>query len=165
MASETKQTKHAAKTLHRLQSEQIERSGQIGSLRSKLEKRSRQWQTLEVKMAKLERAAYGPGPDGHPVAASPKARRPARLIVNLDSGSFAQVAESPETLVVLLRTHGIQAEVYLKTSTKAVRAWVREAVKQHEALVIVAGGDGTIEDAAVELIGSDTVLVHCRPAP
>jgi diacylglycerol kinase (ATP) len=48
--------------------------------------------------------------------------------------------------------------VYLKTSTKAVHAWVQEAVERNEALVIVAGGDGTIEDAAVELVGSDTVL-------
>jgi diacylglycerol kinase (ATP) len=158
MASETKQTKKAAKTLHRMQREQIQRARQIGTLRGKLEKRSRQLQTLEAKMARLERQAYGPGPDGKPVAASPKALRPARLIINPGSGSFAKTAESPERLVALLRTHGIQAEVYLKTSTKAVHAWVQEAVKQHEALVIAVGGDGTIEDVAVELVGSDTVL-------
>jgi diacylglycerol kinase (ATP) len=158
MASETKQTKKAAKTLHRLQCEQMQSARQIGSLRAKLEKRSRQLQTLEVKMAKLERRAYGPGPDGQPVAASPKALRPARLIINPGSGSFAKQAESPERLVALLRTHGIQAEVYLKTSSKIVHTWVREAVKQNEALVIAVGGDGTIEDVAVELVGSQTVL-------
>jgi diacylglycerol kinase (ATP) len=141
-----------------MQGEQIQRARQIGNLRGKLEKRSRQLQTLEAKMARLERQAYGPGPDGKPVAASPKALRPARLIINLDSASFAQKCETPEKLVALLRTYGIQAEVYLKTSTKAVHAWVRQAVEHHEALVIVAGGDGTIEDAAVGLVGSDTVL-------
>jgi diacylglycerol kinase (ATP) len=158
MASETKQTKLAAKTLHRLQREQMQWARQIGNLRNKLEKRSRQLQTLEAKMATLERRAFGPGPDGQPVAASPKTLRPARLIVNSNSGSFAQQAETPEKLVALLRTHGIQAEVYLKTSTKAVHQWVREAVKQNEALVIAVGGDGTIEDVAVELVGSETVL-------
>ena len=95
MASETKQTKKAAKTLHRLQGEQIHRARQIGSLRAKLEKRSRLLQTLEAKMARLERQAYGPGPDGKPVAAKPKALRPARLIINPDSASFAEQCESP----------------------------------------------------------------------
>jgi diacylglycerol kinase (ATP) len=158
MASETKQTKKAAKTLHRLQREQMRRARQIGSLRGKLEKCSRQLQTLETKMARLEHQAYGPGPDGRPVDAGPKALRPARLIINPNSGSFAQQCETPEKLVALLRTHGIRAEVYLKTSSKAVHAWVREAVKQNEALVIAVGGDGTIEDVAAELVGSDTVL-------
>ena len=158
MSSETKQTKKAAKTLHRLQAEQVQSARQIGNLRGKLEKRGRQLQALELKMAKLERRAYGPGPDGRPVAASPKTLRPARLIINADSGSFAQQAGTPDKLVALLRTHGIQAEVYLKTSTKAVHQWVQEAVKQNEALVIAVGGDGTIEDAAVKLVGSQTVL-------
>ena len=40
--------------------------------------------------------------------------RPARLIINPNSGSFAKQVESPEKLVAMLRAHGIQAEVYLK---------------------------------------------------
>jgi diacylglycerol kinase (ATP) len=158
MTSETNHTKKAAKTLHRLQGEQMQGARQIGNWRSKLEKRSRQLQTLEAKMARLERQAYGPGPDGQPVDAGTKALRPARLIINPDSGSFAQQGETPEKLVALLRTHGIQAEVYLKTSSKAVHQWVREAVRQNEGLVIAAGGDGTIEDVALDLVGSDTAL-------
>ena len=159
MASEPKQGKKAAKALHRLQGEQVEWVREIGGLRRKLEKRSRQLQTLEVKMAGLERQAFRPGnPDDQPATVNPKTLRPARLIINPDSGLFARQAESPERLVALLRAHGIQAEVYLKTSTKIVRAWVREAVKQNEALVIAVGGDGTIEDVAVELVGSQTVL-------
>ena len=58
----------------------------------------------------------------------------------------------------MLRAHGIQAEVYLKTSGKAVRQWVREAVDKNEALVIAVGGDGTIEDVALSLVGSRTAL-------
>lgn len=158
MSSESKQTKKAAKTLHALQDKQLAWADEIGSLRGKLEKRGRQLQTLEAKMAQLERQAFGPGPDGKPVAAGPKTLRPARLIINPDSASFARLARTPEDLVALLRTHGIQAEVYLKTSSKTVRQWVREAVKNHEDLVIAVGGDGTIEDVAFELVGSDTVL-------
>jgi len=158
MSSETKQTKKAARALHRMQGKQLAWADEIGDLRGKLEKRSRQLQTLEVKMASLERQAYGPGPDGKPVATRAKALRPARLIINPGSGTFEKLAGSPENLVALLRNYGIQAEVYLKTSTKAVHGWVREAVSQKEALVIVAGGDGSIEDVAVELVGSDTVL-------
>jgi len=115
-------------------------------------------QTLEVLMAELERRAYGPGPARQPVAANPKALRPARLIINPDSGSFARQAESPERLVALLCAHGIQAEVYPKASTKIVQAWVRQAVKNNETLVIAVGGGGTIEDVAVGLVGSQTVL-------
>jgi len=158
MSSESKETQKAAKVLHRMQDQQLAWADEIGSLRGKLEKRSRQLQTLEAKMANLERLAYGPGPDGQPVAAGPKALRPARLIINPGSSSFARLAETPEKLVARLRNYGIQGEVYLKTSTKAVNAWVREAVDQNEALVIAVGGDGTIEDVAVELVGSDTVL-------
>ena len=158
MSSETKQTKKAAKVLHRMQGKQVAWADEIGSLRGKLEKRSRQLQTLEAKMARLERQAYGPGPDGKPVATGPKALRPARLIINQESASFAQMAETPEKLVARLRTFGIQAEVYLKTSSKTVHAWVREAVDNNEGLVIAVGGDGTIEDVAVELVGSNTVL-------
>jgi len=158
MSSESKQTKKAAQVLHRMQGKQLARAEEIGNLRGKLEKRSRQLQTLEAKMTQLERQAFGPGPDGKPVAAGPKALRPARLIINPGSASFAKMAGSPEELVARLRTYGIQAEVYLKTSTKAVYGWVSEAVKNKEGLVIAVGGDGTIEDVAAKLIGSDTVL-------
>ena len=159
MTSEPKQIKKPAKALHRLQGEQVEGVRVIGGLRRKLEKRNRQMHTREAEMAELERQAYTPGTSGgQPAAVRPKRLRPARLIINPDSGSFARLAESPEKLVAILRAHGIQAEVYLKTSSKEVRAWVREAVKKNEALVIAAGGDGTIDNVAGELVGSRTVL-------
>src|SRR5690349_4581258 len=105
MSSETKQTKKAARALHRMQGKQLAWADEIGDLRGKLEKRSRQLQTLEVKMASLERQAYGPGPDGKPVATSAKALRPARLIINPGSGTFEKLAGSPENLVALLRNY------------------------------------------------------------
>jgi diacylglycerol kinase (ATP) len=159
MASEKKQIRQAAKVLHRLQRKQAKSVRRIGSLRGKLEKRSRQMQTLEVKMAKLDQRVHGlRNPDGQPVAQYAKGLRPARLIINPNSGSFAQQVESPEKLVAMLRAHGIQAKVHLKTSGKEMRQWVREAVDHNEALVIVVGGDGTIEDVALPLVGSQTAL-------
>jgi diacylglycerol kinase (ATP) len=158
MSSQSKQAKKAARVLLRLQGQHLTRAKEIGNLRGKLEKRSHQLQTIEVKMTRLEREAYGPGPDGQPMVVRANSLRPARLIINPESASFVAMAGSPDDLVARLRAHGIQAEVYLKTSTKAVHAWMREAVKQNEGLVIVAGGDGTIEDAAMALVGSDTVL-------
>ena len=159
MTSELKPDHRAAKTLHRLQRKQVEGVRVIGGLRRELEKRDRKMHTREEEMAELERQAYASGnPDNQPEAAKGKRLRPARLIINPQSGSFAQQAESPEKLVARLRAHGIQAEAYLKTSSKEVRAWVREAVKNDEALVIAAGGDGTIEAVAAELVGSQTVL-------
>ena len=104
MASESKQIKQATKTLHRLQDEQVKSVRQVGSLRGKLARRSRQMQSLEEKMAKLEQRVYGlRNPGGQPIAQFAKGLRPARLIINSKSGSFAKLVESPEKLVAMLR--------------------------------------------------------------
>ena len=159
MASESKQIKQAAIALHRLQRKQAKSVMRIGKLRGKLEKASRKMQKLEMKIARLEKRVYGlRNPGGQPVAETSRGLRPARLIINFESGSFAKQVESPEKLVAMLRAHGIQAKVYRKTSSKAVRKWVREAVDDNEALVIAVGGDGTIEDVALSLVGSRTAL-------
>ena len=159
MASEAKQMRQAGKALHCLQRKQAKSVRRIGSLRGKLEKASRKMQRLEIKAALLEQRVYGlRNPGGQPTAQPAKGLRPARLVINSNSGSFAQQVGSPERLVARLRAHGIQAEVHLKTSGRAVHEWVREAVNQHEALVIAVGGDGTIEDVAVSLVGSRTAL-------
>lgn len=159
MASQSKQIRKAAKALHRLQDEQVKSVRRVGSLRGKLEKRTRKMQALEIKTAQLEQQVYQlSNLGGQPVARVVKGLRPARLIINPNSGSFAQQVESPEKIVAMLRAHGIKTQVYLKTSSKAVRKWVREAVDNNEALVIAVGGDGTIEDVAMSLVGSRTTL-------
>jgi YegS/Rv2252/BmrU family lipid kinase len=61
-------------------------------------------------------------------------------------------------MVGCLREHGILAGIDFKTSGKAVRELAKEAVDHGEELVIVAGGDGTIEDVASQLVGSKTTL-------
>ena len=159
MASESKQISRAAKALHRLQAEQSKSVRRVGSWRAKLQKTSRKMQPLEVKMAQLEQHVHKlRNPAGQPIAQYAKGLRPARLIINPTGGSFAQQVGSPEKLVAMLRAHGIQAQVHLKTSGRAVREWVREAVDNHETLVIAVGGDGTIEDVALALMGSRTTL-------
>jgi len=159
MASESKQIRRATKALQRLQGKQAKSVRRVGSLRDKLEKASRQMQILEMKMAKLEQRVHGlRNPGGQPIAEYAGGLRPARLIINPNGGSFAAQVKSPERLVAMLRAHGIQAEVYVKTSGKEVRRWVREAVDNNEALVIAVGGDGTIEDMALSLVGSRTAL-------
>ena len=159
MTSEAKQISRAAKELHRLQDEQAQAVKRVGRLSSKLQKASAKAQTLEAGIAQLEQRVYGlRHPGGQPMAALATGLRPARLIINAKGGSFAEQAGSPENLVSRLRAHGIQAEVYLKTSSRAVRQWVREAVENEEALVIAVGGDGTIEDVALPLVGSRTAL-------
>jgi diacylglycerol kinase (ATP) len=164
MVSETKQIKKMSKALHRLQIKQAGSVRRAGSLRAKLDKLTRKLASSEYKMVQLEQHEYALRSSSHaagdPAALSQSANRlrTARLIINPESGSFAQKIGTPEKLVAMLLDHGIQAEVYLKTSSKAVRRWTREAVDQKEELVIAVGGDGTIENVALSLLGSRTVL-------
>lgn len=159
MASESKQIKQAAKSLHGLQAQQAKSVRQIGSWRGKLDSATRKMQNREVKMAQLEQQVYGlRNPGGQPVAQYTKGLRPARVIINSKSTGFDKEIGSADNLVAKLRAHGIQAQVHMKTSSRGVRQWVREAVANDEALIIAVGGDGTIEDVALSLVGSRTVL-------
>lgn len=159
MASQLKKIKQATQNLSRLQKEQSRFVRRIGGLLAKSEKAARKTQKLETKIAHLEpslSALYKLRT--LPMPKDAKYFRPARLIINTNAGSFAEKIGTPENLVSMLLLHGIQAHVQLKTSSKAVRSWVRAAVKKKETLVIVVGGDGTIEDVALSLVGSSTML-------
>ncbi len=154
MASTSKKVKRSLKALQRLQEKQAKSVGRLAGLRKKLEKRNRKVQALELEMARLEQQIHAAGQQ----ASLNKGLRRARLIVNPNCGSFAAQVGSPEKLVEMLLAHGIQAEVFIKTSSKAVRWWARQAARKGLPLVIVAGGDGTVEDAARGLVGSRTAL-------
>ena len=159
MASESKKIRKAAKALHHLQLEHGKSVRQVGGLRGKLEQANREMKTLEVKIAQLESLVHGLRSTGDPVVnQKPKGLRPAILIINPKSGTFEKKVESPEKLVAMLRAHDIQAKVQLKTSSKEVRQWVRKAVAKNVGLIIAVGGDGTIEDVALPLIGTRTTL-------
>ncbi len=80
-----------------------------------------------------------------------------RLIINPTSGP----AENPQLLTDLkkaLQTQGIQAEVCTTTPDEDGEGLAAAAAKEGAKLVIVAGGDGTIEAVARGLLHSQTVL-------
>ncbi len=131
----------------------------VEATQAKLEKRTRKLRALESKIAKLEQSA-------HKHATAPSDRAPkssgnlrvARLIFNPDSGADSKDPNSLEKIVDLLRAHGIRAKVDIRTSGKTVRHFAKAAADNKEELVIVAGGDGTIEEAASQLVGTKTTL-------
>ncbi|MGE5263436.1 MAG: diacylglycerol/lipid kinase family protein, partial [Acidobacteriota bacterium] len=116
---------------------------------------------LEAKMAQLERLTAEPQKRrmGQASAAKDENLRRARLIFNPKSGEESgKNSKELVDMVSRLRAHGILAGIGLKTSGKAARDLAKEAVENNEELVIVAGGDGTVEDVASQLIGSKTTL-------
>jgi YegS/Rv2252/BmrU family lipid kinase len=108
----------------------------------------------------MEREAHAPAldADGKPILTiDAAALRPVRLIFNPKSGLMKKAATLDE-VVEMLRRHGLQAEVVVKMSGKVARAAAKAAADNKEELVIAAGGDGTIEDVATQLVGTNTVL-------
>lgn len=126
----------------------------------RLERRKAKLVAMETRIADLENELSAPRKSKLGKRASSDGElKPARLIFNPSSGRDAEDnAARLAKLVNNLRAHGIEAKVGLKTSGAAARDLARKAVKSGEALVIVAGGDGTIGDVAAELIGKDIVL-------
>ncbi len=165
MATDDKERLKAVKGLHRAQEKHTALLGEVEKARAKMDKRKRKLQTLEAKIARLERASAEPKEklgqptaNGHPVNKTDNLRR-ARLIYNPESGGeSANDSRRLVEIVSRLREHGILAGIDLKTSGKVARDLAKAAVENGDDLVIVAGGDGTIEDVASELVGSKTTL-------
>jgi YegS/Rv2252/BmrU family lipid kinase len=127
--------------------------------RAKVEKRAAKLQKLEVNVAKLERRLHlGQGDANEQTKDKNTALRRARLIFKPTEGVNDRGAQQLEEIVTCLRANGILADAVLKTSGKAVRAISKEAAANRDAMVIVAAGDGTIEDVAFQLIGTKTAL-------
>jgi diacylglycerol kinase (ATP) len=61
-------------------------------------------------------------------------------------------------LVALLAAHGIRADVRVKLRKSQARDEARAAARRGYAVVIAAGGDGTVEAVARGLVGSRTAL-------
>ncbi len=160
MASDNKSHRDALQALEKAREKHKVLMTKIEKTQAKLEKRTRKLAALEARIAQLEHAAAEPDKRRLGQAAgSDKDLRRARLIFNPDSGgnrndNGKRLAE----IVATLREHGIVAGIGLKTSGKAARELAREAVENGEKLVIVAGGDGTVEDVAAQLVGSKTTL-------
>ncbi len=88
----------------------------------------------------------------------PSELRHARIIFNPKSKCASNGTYRPDQIVACLRGYGIEAEIMMKTSGKAARTLVKQAVTDGVKLLIVAAGDGTIEDITGQLVGTETTL-------
>jgi diacylglycerol kinase (ATP) len=91
---------------------------------------------------------------------TPGLQRPtrAKLIFNPGSG---QPGESPQQLVSILsemQNQHILPEVFVVNPGCQLEAEVRSAIRAGIKLIIVAGGDGTIDSIVGALVGSDAIL-------
>ncbi len=82
----------------------------------------------------------------------------AKLIFNPASGNPAESAVQLLELLRQLQTVNIQAEVLVVQPEMRLNALARNAVRDGAKMVIVSGGDGTIENVALGLVGSPTTL-------
>ena len=144
----------------RLQGEHKRLLEKVENAVARFERRRGRLLALEDQIADLERRISAPRKQrrGKRSAGEGKLTR-ARLIFNPTSGrkdedNAARLAK----IVSGLRAHGIEAKVGLKTSGSVARKLTQKAVKDGDPLVVVAGGDGTIQDVASQLVGSSTVL-------
>lgn len=80
------------------------------------------------------------------------------IIANPTSGSYVFHARQLQETVTFLRNAGWQIELKLTVSAGDAQRLTREAVAQRMDVVIVAGGDGTINEVIQELAGSETAL-------
>src|SRR5512142_2964501 len=159
MASKKQARAKLTNALKRARTDRKRSAQKVEAARAKLEKRTRKLQAREALVAQLELRAYLNGAaKSAPAPEEDKNLRPARLIYNPKSGGNVRDAHPLEKIVGLLRAHGIRAEIGIKTSGKTARKLAKAAADNREELVIVAGGDGTIEDVATQLIGTPTAL-------
>jgi YegS/Rv2252/BmrU family lipid kinase len=146
------------KTLERRQKQHRALVEKLQKTTARLERRKLKLQELESRIADLERKVAGPRKRGRK-GDKDGSLRPAQLIFNPASGrdeedNAARLAQ----VVSSLRAHGIHAQIGLKTSGKVARSLARDAARAGCPLVIVAAGDGTIDDIASQLMGSSTVM-------
>ena len=159
MASKKRQRRSLAKQLKELRAKHKKLLLKVEKARAKFEKRSVKLRTLETQLARLESRFYAP--EAQRLGQAPGddvVLRDARLIYNPKSGANAKGTFSLDDVVGCLRAHGIRADIGVKTSGKAARELAKEAADNGIDLVIVAGGDGTIEEVASQLVNSKTTL-------
>lgn len=156
---ETKESSPRAlfKSLRRKQRRHETLLARVEKAAARLELRRLKLKTLETRIADLERRTAEP----HKSGSGPRhgVLEPARLIFSPSSGQDHQDnAARLSEIVQGLRAHGIDAQIRLKTSRRGARSLARDAVRSGHPLVVVAAGDGTIEEVASQLIGSSTTL-------
>ena len=147
------------KSLRRKQRKHRSLLDKVEKTAAQLERRKVKLRDLEARIADLERRTAEPADSRTGQSDGTGARTHARLIFNPASGGDEENSDQRLSQIVsTLRAHGIQAHIGLKTSGKAARSLAREAVRAGHKLVVVAAGDGTVEEVASQLAGSSTVL-------
>jgi diacylglycerol kinase (ATP) len=159
MRKEKKVQRKMARRLEDAQQKHDKLLKKMEKARTKFNEREQALRLLEARLAKY-RQALEPSPEQAQGQAPtpPIPPRPARLIYNPKSEKDGNPEHTLEAVINCLRRHGIEPDVTLKTSGNVIRKSARKAVKNSEDLIIVAGGDGTIEDVAAELVGSETTM-------
>ncbi|MFL5698928.1 MAG: diacylglycerol/lipid kinase family protein [Ktedonobacteraceae bacterium] len=89
---------------------------------------------------------------------SARAYTSAVIIANPTSGSHARQVHQMQETITFLRNAGWKVELQVTVAPGDASRMTREAVDRHTEVVIVAGGDGTINEVIQELAGSETVL-------
>jgi diacylglycerol kinase (ATP) len=159
MTSKDQSTQALAKSLLRKQLKHAALIAKVEKATDRLEWYKVKLQALEGRIADLERDLSDPRREHVRPSGGEKEGKQAQLIFNPSSGSDkGDSAMRLAQIVDCLLAHGIHAHVGIKTSGKAARALAREAVRSGIGLVVVAGGDGTIEEVACQLVGSAAVL-------
>src|SRR4029077_10885079 len=142
----------AARTLGRKQRKQMKLLARIEKTAMRLARRRLKLAALESQIADLERHAAGVDRNG--------STKQAVLLFNPMSGRKGENdhALRLSQIVDALRAHGIRASIRIKTSGKEARAAASEAAQSGQPLIVVAAGDGTVEEVASQLVGTSTVL-------
>jgi YegS/Rv2252/BmrU family lipid kinase len=127
--------------------------------RAQLDSATKKLGTLEAAIALLVQSDQAAQPSlPEQTALKTPDLRHALVIFNPKSKGAINGTYEPTQIIDCLRSYGIDGELAAKTSGKSARKLAKDAVKQGVGLVIVAGGDGTIEDVAGQLVGSETTL-------
>jgi len=151
-------SRELVKMLRRKQAKHRVLLAKLEKTTARLERRTANLHALEAAIAAIERRLVGPGgaSNGAPNGAKPLRR--ACVIFNPTAGPDTDSAQRIAEIVTHLRTHGIDANVEIKTSGKMGRARAKAAVDSGAELIIAVGGDGTVEDVAAQMVGSASVL-------
>ena len=149
-----------AKALKRKQRKQQKWLRRVEKTAARLERRKLKLKALETEISDLERHVAGVITPTTAVGGRNGALRQALLLFNPWSGKRAENDHATRLSQVVdnLRAHGIRARVEIKTSGKVARALAREAADSGAPLIVVAAGDGTVEEIASQIVGSSTVL-------
>jgi YegS/Rv2252/BmrU family lipid kinase len=159
MKADQKAQEARRKTLAQAQRQQRKQLKKAEVARAQLDKATQKLSAIEATITRLAQSEQTAKPPlSEQAAAKPADMRQALVIFNPKSKGAIKGNYSSAQIIECLRRYGIEGKLATKTSGKGARQLAQAAAKQGVGLVIAVGGDGTIEDVARQLIGSDTTL-------